>query len=136
MNLTQNHRRPPPANSGSMAGSIASALALIDRVRQTLVAESEEVARHCRVDYEAYSWRKAQGLLELNRMAPILGCAKDNPILHAALLDLTAVLAENQRILEIQLKAAKAVANIVAHAIREGQSDGTYSAMAWGGRDG
>jgi hypothetical protein len=37
----------------------------------------------------------------------------------------------NQRLLRIQLNAARKVSDIIARAIQDGQSDGTYSAYAW-----
>jgi hypothetical protein len=113
------------------AQTIGSALSLIERLRETLAAESAEVARRGRVDYEAYNWRKAQALLELSRFTPVLGLAPSHPRLRTAVAGLNAALEKNARILSVQLKAAKAVADLVARAVRDGQSDGTYSAMAW-----
>ncbi|HZZ61570.1 MAG TPA: hypothetical protein VFE63_10385 [Roseiarcus sp.] len=37
----------------------------------------------------------------------------------------------NRRALGVQLKPAAAIADIIARAIRDGQSDGTYDARAW-----
>jgi hypothetical protein len=55
--------------------------------------------------------------------------------LRVAVAALNAALEHNARVLSVQLKAAKAVAEIVAQAVRDGQSDGTYSAMSWRGGD-
>ena len=124
-------RAAPVVRASADAQTIGAALALIERLRETLAAESAEVLRRGRVDYESYNWRKAQGLLELSRFAPVLGLARSHPALRAALAGLNAALEHNARVLRVQLKAAKAVADIVAQAVRDGQSDGTYSAMAW-----
>ena len=51
-------------------------------------------------------------------------CARRSPISQAAL-------EANRRALGVQLKASVAVAEIIARAIRDGQSDGTYTALAW-----
>jgi hypothetical protein len=75
--------------------------------------------------------RKSQGLLELNRLAPALASNHVGPVLRAALADLHAKLETNRRMLRTQLQAARAVADIIARAIRESQSDGTYSARSW-----
>jgi hypothetical protein len=79
----------------------------------------------------AYSARKNQGLLELNRLLPALSGATPSGALREALSDLAAALEANRRALGVQLKASVAVAEIIARAIRDGQSDGTYTALAW-----
>lgn len=132
MSLPQAPRRAAPfIRPTADAQTIGSALSLIERLRETLAAESADVVRRGRVDYEAYNWRKAQGLLELSRFTPVLALAHSHPALRAAVAGLNAALENNARVLSVQLKAAKAVADIVAQAVRDGQSDGTYSAMAW-----
>ena len=47
------------------------------------------------------------------------------------LAELNAALETNERVLGAQLRASIAVAEIIARAIRDGQSDGTYTARAW-----
>jgi hypothetical protein len=51
--------------------------------------------------------------------------------LRLALGDLLAKLDANQRLLHAKLMAARTVADVVARAISEGQSDGTYSEQIW-----
>jgi hypothetical protein len=70
-------------------------------------------------------------LLELKRLAPALADTQVGPILRVALADLYTKLETNRRMLRTQLRAAQAVTNIIARAIRESQSDGTYSARSW-----
>jgi len=107
------------------------ALPIVERLRQTAAAETEDIARGRPVPYEAYSARKNQGLLELNRLLPALEGATASGVLREALVDLAAALEMNRRALGVQLKASIAVAEIIARAIRDGQSDGTYTALAW-----
>jgi hypothetical protein len=130
-------RRPGPAaaNSGRSHSPAAMIPPVIDRLRQTLDEENEDIARRGSVDYRAYNLRKSQGLLELNRLAPALAGKPVGPVLAAALADLHAKLETNRRMLRTQLTAARAVSNIIARAIRESQSDGTYSARSWLGDD-
>jgi hypothetical protein len=111
--------------------ALAMILPVVDRLRHALEAENGELSRSRTVDYHAHSRRKSQGLLELNRMRAALGRASANPIARAALADLSAKLDLNRRLLQVQLRAARTVSSILARAIREGQSDGTYSADAW-----
>ena len=106
-------------------------LPVIERLNQTLDAENEQIARGCRIDYEALNQRKSQGLLELTRLQPMIAGAEATKPLCDALAGLRARLDANQRMLRIQLNAARKVGDIIARAIQEGQSDGTYSASAW-----
>ena len=106
-------------------------LPVIQRLQQTLDAENEQIASGKRVDYEALNQRKSQGLLELTRLAPMVAGAEASKPLADALTALRAKLETNQRMLRIQLNAARKVADIIAKAIQDGQSDGTYSAYAW-----
>jgi hypothetical protein len=128
-----------PVRTGDAAADpgliVAMALPIVERLRKTIEAENDDIVSRRRVDYEAYSSRKNQALLELNRLAPALAGAPPGEGLRAALTALQAKLDVNQRILGMQLKACAAVSDIIARAIREGQSDGTYTALAgrrWG----
>lgn len=118
-------------NASPSLGPMAMILPAVDRLRQTLEEENADIARRGRVDFHAYNLRKSQGLLELKRLAPAIAGNPIGPILHEALVDLHAKLEANRRTLRTQLKAAQAVADIIARAIRESQSDGTYSARPW-----
>ncbi len=123
------------ANSGRSQTPAAMILSVIGRLSQTLDEENEDVARRGPVDYPAYNLRKSQGLLELNRLVGALADRQVGPALGAALGDLHAKLETNRRMLRTQLQAAQAVSDIIARAIRESQSDGTYSARSWLGED-
>ena len=109
----------------------AAALPIVERLRTTIEAENRDIEQGRSVKYEAYSLRKNQGLLELNRLVPALGRAAAAGPLREALADLHAKLEINRRALALQLKASAAVSEIIARAIRDGQSDGTYTALAW-----
>lgn len=117
--------------AASNSGPAALILPAVDRLRQTLEEENNDITRRGRVDYNAYNLRKSQGLLELRRLAPVIAGSRIGPALHDALVELQAMLEANRRLLRTQLKAAQAVSDIIARAIRESQSDGTYSARAW-----
>jgi hypothetical protein len=118
-------------HAGSNRGTIESALSVIKRLRQTIAAENEDIGRRGPVDYQAYNLRKSHGLLELNRLVPALAGIRGSLPLQEALADLSAILENNRKMLRVQLSAAETVSNIIARAIRDSQSDGTYSALAW-----
>ncbi len=118
--------RPPRSHPHA-----AVALPVVQRLTRTVAAETEDIVAGRPAPYELYGQRKNQGLIELNRLLPAFAKAGDGEGLGAALAELNAALTTNKRALGTQLKAAIAVADIIARAIREGQSDGTYTARAW-----
>lgn len=117
--------------SDAAAPSSAMALPVVERLRRTVMAETSDIAEGRPVPYEAYSQHKNQALLELNRLVAALGPGPVSGPLGAALADLIEKLETNRRALGVQLRASIAVAEIIARAIRDGQSDGTYDARAW-----
>ena len=121
------HRGEPPA--------VAMAAPVVERLIRTVTAETEDIAAGRPAPYELYGQRKTQGLMELNRLVPALARAGGGKRLGAALKELNAALEANKRALGVQLRAAIAVSEIIARAIRDGQSDGTYTARAWRGQE-
>ena len=111
--------------------ALAALLPILERLRAVVEIENQELSRGAPVDYQGHSKRKNQALLELTRMKVSLASARANPAVSSALSDLSAALDLNRRLLGAQLRAARTVAGIVSRAIREGQSDGTYSAYPW-----
>ena len=109
----------------------AAALPIIERLNATIEAENRDLDQGRRVKYEAYSQSKNQGLLELSRLVPALSGATAAGPVRDALAELHAKLEINRRALAVQLKACEAVSEIIARAIQDGQSDGTYTALAW-----
>ena len=109
----------------------AAALPTIQRLVATIDAENRDLEQGRRVRYEAYSLSKNQGLLELNRLIPALSGAIAAGPLRDALAELHTKLEINRRALAVQLKACRAVSEIIARAIQDAQSDGTYTALGW-----
>ena len=109
----------------------AAALPIIQRLVATIDAENRDLEQGRRVKYEAYGLSKNQGLLELNRLVPALSGAIAAGPLRDALAELQAKLEINRRALAVQLKACRAVSEIIARAIQDAQSDGTYTALGW-----
>jgi hypothetical protein len=118
---------------GAQPPAAAAALPIIERLIATLEAENRDLEQGGRVKYEVYSLSKNQGLLELNRLLPALAVAAAAGPLRDALAELYAKLEINRRALALQLKACEAVSEIITRAIQDGQSDGTYTALAWRG---
>ena len=122
--MTQPERR-------AQSAAAAAALPIVERLIGAIEAENRDLEQGRLAHYEAYCLRKNQSLLELNRLIPALGRATAAGPLREALADLHAKLETNRQALAVQLKACAAVAEIIARAIQDGQSDGTYTALAW-----
>jgi len=122
-----------PAGRAPESPAVVLALPAIERLTRAIAAETEDLAAGRPAACELHSQRKAQGLFELNRLIPALQDATGDARLRAALAELNAALEANKRALGVQLKAATAVAEIIARAIRDGQSDGTYTDRTWRG---
>ena len=120
---------PPQRRAQSPAA--AAALPIIERLSATIEAETRDLEQGRSVKYEVYSLSKNQGLLELNRLVPALAGAATAGPLRDALDDLHTKLEINRRALAVQLRACEAVSEIITRAIQDGQSDGTYTALAW-----
>lgn len=100
---------------------------VVERLRRAVEEETAAIAAFGRVDYEAFHARKSQGLLEVIRL--LSACNERPPSrLCEALRALERALAENQRLLRVQLAAATAITDLISQAIRESHSDGTYCA--------
>lgn len=119
------------AANGRPQSAAAVILPVVERLLGVLDEENAAIARRGPIDYDAFNRRKSQGLLELNRLAPSIAGARLGPALAASLADLQARLERNRRLLSTQLTAARAVSDIITQAIRDSQSDGTYSDRSW-----
>ena len=126
-----NARQSVSAASVKATDGTDAALAVVRRLLQTLQSENAEVClNRGMTDHSDYNILKSQALLALNRCAPKLVYAETNPALQTALQEVVVELETNRRLLATQLQAAQAVAAIIARAIREVQSDGTYTRMS------
>jgi hypothetical protein len=110
---------PPPA--------LHNLLAVVQRLEEAVEQETAALEARAAVDLNDFNNRKSQGLLDLNRALRQLGEAARDPAVTTRLAALRARLARNQAVLKMHLDAVREVATIVADAIRESESDGTYS---------
>jgi hypothetical protein len=93
------------------------------------VVEQETAALSARatLDLKDFNDRKSQGLLELTRaMRQIEGVGPDRA-LQVRLASLRAKLEVNRAALKIHLDAVREISTVVADAMRNADSDGTYS---------
>jgi hypothetical protein len=128
--------RPDPA--ALRAGEDRAAFAVVEKTieRLELLIDQETAALQSRtaVDLKDFNDRKSLGLLELTRaMRPIEGAPPD-PALHGRLSRLREKLEINRAALRMHLEAVREISTIVADAMRNAESDGTYTPSIRGGR--
>ena len=105
-------------------------IASLKRLESTIDAETEGHLAHRSLDQEALNRRKSQSLLELSRLVRGLDPQRIEPEAAAHLLRLKAKLERNQDVVGLHLRAVEEVSGIIAGAIQDAESDGTYSAFA------
>lgn len=101
--------------------------AVIDRLQGVVTAETEALTRHVPIDIDLVTRQKRQGLLELSRLIRAMPAAGQHEEARARLAGLADALDRNQAALDVQLRAVRDVAEIVAKVMREAESDGTYT---------
>lgn len=119
---------------GSAAGDVEGGLAfanlarIIDRLEETVDQETAALRSRISFDLKDFNNRKSHALLELTRaMRPFEREGLGEPM-RARLAQLRAKLETNRAVLEMHVEAVREIATIMADAIREAESDGTYSA--------
>ena len=112
---------------GELPPIFQSLFATITGIAAAVEEETAALKARRHVDLDAFSNRKSQGLMELNRVLRLLGPAAKHEAVAERLSGLREKLELNQAVLKMHLDAVREVSQIVANAIREAESDGTYS---------
>lgn len=101
--------------------------AVVDRLDVVLAWETRALSRHDHRDLAEAARQKRQGLLELDRITRALKGTIPSTEIAERLSRFREALAVNQSALDVELGAAQAVTRIITHALRDLESDGTYS---------
>jgi hypothetical protein len=99
----------------------------IQRLCDVVDQETDALRKRTAVDLKVFNERKSHGLLELNRALRLIDGAATSPAVTGQLATLRAKLEVNQAVLRMHLEAVREVSAILADAIRDQESDGTYS---------
>lgn len=99
------------------------------RLAELLEQEIAALRAHQTIDLDENSDRKNQMLLELSRISRSLDGGTLDPALRPVLDRLRDRLDKNLAVLELNIGAVRDVAGILTSAIREAESDGTYSTL-------
>lgn len=128
----------PGAGARASDEKAAGAFGVIERAAERLeqVVDQETAALQTRtsVDLKDFNDRKSLGLLELTRATRHIEGTAPDPALLARLSRLRDKLEINRAALKTHLDAVKEISTIVADAMRNAESDGTYSPSIRGGR--
>ena len=102
----------------------------VARLLQLLERETTALRQRQPVDMDELCHRKNQALLEISRIGRRIEGDPIDDQLRSQLAELRRQLDENQSVLKLHLQAVGEVADILAAAIRDAESDGTYSTGA------
>jgi hypothetical protein len=107
--------------------ALSAFLVTTGRLEQLIDQETRELRSLQPADLREFNRRKSQGLLELSRAMRGLGEAVRDDRVPESLARLRAKLDNNLSVLRMHLRAAQEVSTIIARAIQDAESDGTYS---------
>lgn len=108
-------------------GMLASLVRTIERLEETLEQETAGLRSRTPIDLKDLNNRKTHGLLELTRVMRHLNRGSLTPSVATRLSALRNSIEINSRVVKMHLEAVREVSAIVADAIRDAESDGTYS---------
>lgn len=99
----------------------------IERVGRIIDVETEALRAYRPVDLAAFNHQKSHGLLDLTRALKALPPTAVDQAIVDDLRHLRDKLETNLKVLDIHLKAVRQVSALIARAIEDESSDGTYS---------
>jgi hypothetical protein len=107
--------------------AVAGLVRAIDRLEETIGQETAALRTRAPIDFKEFNNRKNQGLLELTRSMRHLDGHNPGARIAERLTALRSMLETNRTVIQMHVDAVREVSTIVADAIREADSDGTYS---------
>lgn len=119
--------QPAPAQRPPADPVLESLIRTIVGLETVVEEETQALQLRQPVDLDVFSNRKSQGLMELNRSMQHIDGPRHRTELAPRLDSLRSKLAANQAALKLHLEAVREISGIIANAIREQDSDGTYS---------
>ncbi len=118
------------------SASYMAFLKVVERLEDVIDTETKVLEEHRHAQLAEFNHRKRQGFLELNRVMRLFHTGGPHEDVRARLGILRGKLERNSTILQIHLRAVQEVAAIIARAIQDAQSDGTYSMTRFAERAG
>ena len=110
------------------SSTVSSTIELsIQRLEDIVDQETAALNARKAINLKDFNDRKSQALLELTRMLRTLQGGPPNPGVAERVQGLKSKLAVNQAVLKLHLEAVKEISTSLADAIRNSESDGTYT---------
>ncbi len=110
----------------SMTAILSGFINTLERLEQVIDMETEALQQNQPVDLSEFNHKKSHCLLELSRAMRVLDRTSIE-FAYSHLNRLRDKVEKNLSILDIHMKAVRAVSAIIANAIQDNESDGTYS---------
>jgi hypothetical protein len=128
------HLTPPrgAAHVDAGLGQAISLSALIGRIDEAVERETHGLKTDRNFDIADSNMRKSRFLYELNRAVKVLAPSDLTAEHREALIKLRATLARNEATIRAHMEAVGEVANLVRDALRNAETDGTYSSGGFG----
>ncbi|MGE0024403.1 MAG: flagellar protein FlgN [Hyphomicrobium sp.] len=114
---------------GAVRGTASHSTVAVSIQRLEEIVDQETLALRTRkaINLKDFNDRKSQALLELTRSLKHLEGAGPDPALAARVGALKVKLAVNQAALRVHLEAVREVSATISDALRQAESDGTYT---------
>ncbi|QTL04301.1 hypothetical protein J5J86_02840 [Aquabacter sp. L1I39] len=106
--------------------ALATLVSALERLEELVDQETEALRLRAPLDLADINRRKSRSLLELSRAARGVD-VRQGDLLQERLDRLRGKLVDNQGVLSLHLAAAQEVGAILDQALRDAESDGTYS---------
>lgn len=122
---------PRPESAPPAGAQRSSVLSMVDvtiqRLEEIIDQETHALRARKAIDFRDFNNRKSQALLELTRSLRLMQGTGPDPALAARVGALKVKLAVNQAALKVHLDAMREISTSLSEAIRNADSDGTYT---------
>lgn len=116
-----------PMLCSSPAGSAEGLINTLQRLEQVIDLETKTLLSRQPITLQDFNHKKIYGLLELIRLVTIHEANPPAPEIEIGMSRLRKKLETNLSVLHMHLTAIREISAIIANAIKEHESDGTYS---------
>ncbi|MGI9514427.1 MAG: hypothetical protein ACR2OL_16110 [Anderseniella sp.] len=117
----------PAAARASAATQVSAIMRVVKGLRKILEEEVELLNKDPLADINEITNSKTLYLLELSRMTRRMGEIPVDSVVHGQIMELREALSLNGEALKVHLDASRSVSETIKKAIRDEESDGTYT---------
>jgi hypothetical protein len=117
------------AADAANADEVSGLLAAIRRLESIVEEETIALSTNKKIDFDDFSARKSRGMLEFVRLMRARASLGADSEITEEIQRLRQKLERNRAILEMHYDAVREVATIIIKAIKDAESDGTYSGL-------